>query len=152
MIRNARMEDYQEVERIMQQVQNLHVAWRPDIYQPIETVLPVEEYREMMETEAIIVAEQEGMVCAVSVFLERTYQNPTHVKRRVLFVDTMAVEESYRGQGIGTEMFDYLKEVAKSRRCDGIELQVNARNAAAKRMYEKCGFTEKSINMELMDL
>lgn len=83
MIRNARMEDYQEVEKIMQQVQNLHVAWRPDIYQPIETVLPVEEYREMMETEAIIVAEQEGMVCAVSVFLERTYQNPTHVKRRV---------------------------------------------------------------------
>ena len=112
----------------------------------------MEEYREMMETEAIIVAEQEGMVCAVSVFLERTYQNSTHVKRRVLFVDTMAVDEEYRGKGIGTEMFDYLKEVAKNRKCDGIELQVNAKNAAAKRMYEKCGFTEKSINMELMDL
>ena len=72
------------------------------------------------------------------------------MKRKVLFVDTMAVEEKYRGKGIGTGMFEYLKKVAKERQCDGIELQVNARNTAAKKMYEKCGFTEKSINMELI--
>lgn len=53
-------------------------------------------------------------------------------------------------KGIGTGMFEYLKKVAKERQCDGIELQVNARNTAAKKMYEKCGFTEKSINMELI--
>ena len=34
---------------------------------------------------------------------------------------------------------------------DGIELQVNARNVAAYEMYKKCGFTEKSINLELLD-
>lgn len=33
---------------------------------------------------------------------------------------------------------------------DGIELQVNARNRAAYEMYKKYGFTEKSINMELL--
>ena len=30
------------------------------------------------------------------------------------------------------------------------ELQVNAKNVAAYEMYKKCGFTEKSINMELL--
>ena len=34
---------------------------------------------------------------------------------------------------------------------DGIELQVNARNRAAYEMYTKCGFREKSINMELVE-
>lgn len=152
MIRNARLEDYKEVEQMMQQVQNLHVTWRPDIYQPIKTVLSIEEYQEMIKDETIIIAEREGKVCAVSTFLERTYQNPTHVKRKVLFVDTMVVDQSHRGQGIGTRMFEYLKNAARVRNCDGIELQVNARNTAAKQMYEKCGFTEKSINMELMEL
>ena len=33
---------------------------------------------------------------------------------------------------------------------DGIELQVNAKNNAAYEMYKKYGFTEKSINMELL--
>ena len=42
------------------------------------------------------------------------------------------------------------KIIAKEKRCDGVELQVNARNANAKVMYEKYGFTEKSINMELL--
>lgn len=32
---------------------------------------------------------------------------------------------------------------------DAIELQVNAENKAAKAMYEKYGFSDKSINMEL---
>ncbi len=33
---------------------------------------------------------------------------------------------------------------------DGLELQVNARNTAARKMYEKLGFTEKSVNLELL--
>lgn len=33
---------------------------------------------------------------------------------------------------------------------DGIGLQVNAKNRAAYEMYQKCGFTEKSINMEFL--
>lgn len=39
----------------------------------------------------------------------------------------------------------------KNDRYDGLELQVNAKNSAAKVMYESYGFTEKSINMELLD-
>lgn len=34
---------------------------------------------------------------------------------------------------------------------DAIELQVNAKNTAAYEMYRKYGFTEKSINLELLN-
>ena len=48
-------------------------------------------------------------------------------------------------------VFDFIKELKKAKNLDGIELQVNAKNYAAYEMYKKCGFTEKSINMELLD-
>lgn len=61
----------------------------------------------------------------------------------------MAVDESYRGKGIGHQLFDFVKVLVEKKHLDGIELQVNARNTLAKKMYESYGFTEKSINMEL---
>ena len=41
-------------------------------------------------------------------------------------------------------------EIKEAKKLDGIELQVNARNTMAYEMYKKYGFTEKSINMELL--
>ena len=64
--------------------------------------------------------------------------------------DTMAVDENYRGMGIGHHFFEMLKNLKKEKHFDGIELQVNAKNVAAYEMYKKYGFTEKSINMELL--
>ena len=62
----------------------------------------------------------------------------------------MAVDEKYRGLGVGHKMFELLKTKKIEKNMDGIELQVNARNRAAYEMYKKYGFTEKSINMELL--
>ena len=86
--------------------------------------------------------------------LEITYrhiESPSHVTRDVIFVDTMAIDEKYRRLGIGHKMFDFLKQLKVEKNLDGIELQVNAKNRAAYEMYKKYGFTEKSINMELLD-
>ncbi len=82
LVRNAERSDFQAVRRIMNQVQEMHVAWRPDIYKSNDDLIT--------------------------------------------------------------------EEVKESSGSDGIELQVNARNHAAYEMYKKYGFTEKSINMELL--
>ena len=85
--------------------------------------------------------------------MEITYrhiESPIHVTRDVVFVDSMVVDREYRGKGIGHLFFDKLKEIKEAKKLDGIELQVNARNTMAYEMYKKYGFTEKSINMELL--
>lgn len=85
--------------------------------------------------------------------MEITYrhiESPVHVTRDVVFVDSMVVDREYRGKGIGHLFFDKLKEIKEAKKLDGIELQVNARNTMAYEMYKKYGFTEKSINMELL--
>lgn len=151
-IRLAVEQDYDAVERIMKQVQNMHVGWRPDIYIDADPVLPHDMYLAHLAEGQVIVAEVAGEVVGLVIYLTRHISGGPMKERKVLFVDSMAVEEQYRGQGIGHKLFDYILQLCQEQQYDGLELQVNARNAAARAMYEKYGFTEKSINMEFLGL
>lgn len=149
-IRYACMDDYPEVEAIMQQVQDMHITWRPDIYKHSDIVLPLEVFEDAVRKETFIVAEHNGQVIGLLFFMIRHIESSNQVTRNVLFINSMAVKKGFRGKGIGCQLFEFAKEIKRQRNLDGIELQVNARNIDAKAMYEKCGFTQKSINMELL--
>ncbi len=149
-VRSARIEDYNAVITILNQVQQMHVDWRPDIYRPTDNLIPEESFEKLTESDTFFVAEMEGTIVGVLEIVFRHIESPSHVTRSVIFIDTMAVDEKYRGMGIGHLFFDKVKEIREEKNCDGIELQVNAKNKAAYEMYRKYGFTEKSINMELL--
>ena len=149
-IRNAKSDDYQTVDTIMKQVQQLHIDWRPDIYKYCETVLPIEIFEQAVRDETFYVAEYEGTIAGVLFIAYRHIENPLQVTRNIIFVDSMAVDEKYRGKGIGHAFFGFLRALKSQKGFDGIELQVNAKNKAAYKIYSDYGFTEKSINMELL--
>ncbi len=149
-IRPAKTEDYTNIEKIMKQVQQLHIDWRPDIYKETETVLPYDAFCDAVQKETLVVAEVAGEVAGLLSYIPRHIASGVQVTREVLYIDSMAVDEKYRGNGIGHQLFDYIKNIAREKNFDGIELQVNAKNMAAKKMYESYGFTEKSITMELL--
>ena len=150
-VRKAAAADFQAVSNIMDQVQSLHVEWRPDIYKPTTELLSQESYLQALSDDAFYVAEIDGNVVGVMGIQFRHVETPTHVTRDILFIDSMAVDEPFRGQGVGHAFFDKVREIAAQRNCDGLELQVNARNAKAREMYANYGFTEKSINLELLN-
>ena len=150
-IRLAKKADYESVKRIMSQVQDMHAEWRPDIYKHNENLIPQAVSEKILENNTFYVAESDSSVIGVLEIAYRHVESPSHVTRDVIFVDTMAIDENYRGMGIGHKMFDFIKELKQEKNLDGVELQVNARNSAAYEMYKKYGFTEKSINMELLD-
>ena len=151
-IRLAAEQDYDAVERIMKQVQKMHVDWRPDIYIEANPVLPYDRYLAHLEQQEMLVADLDGEAVGLLICLVRHICGGPIREREVLFVDSMAVEERFRGQGIGSKLFDALLQMCRERGYDGLELQVNARNQAARAMYEKYGFTEKSVNMEYKGL
>lgn len=148
-IRYASIADYDGVEKIMKQVQELHVNLRPDIYQPIDVVLPYQEFCKAVEQRTLIVAEQNEDVVGVLSYIHRHIESDKQVIRDVMFIDCMAVDEQLRGRGIGRKLFEFAKNILHEKSFDGLELQVNARNQNARRFYENYGFKEKSINMEL---
>ena len=159
-IRNAMMKDYQSVIEIMNQVQQMHVEWRPDIYKPNENLIPMDVFEQIVSGDTFFVAETEeangermeagGVVVGIMEIMFRHIESPSHVTRDVIYIDSMAVDEKYRGMGIGHLFFEKVKQIKEQKNLDGIELQVNAKNKAAYEMYSKYGFTEKSINMELL--
>jgi GNAT superfamily N-acetyltransferase len=134
----------------MKQVQQMHIDWRPDIYKYNETVLSLEIYKQAVNERTFFVAEYDGNVAGILFIIYRHIENPNQVTRNIIFVDSMAVDEKYRGKGIGHAFFDFLKNLKNEKGYDGIELQVNAKNKAAYKIYSDYGFTNKSINMELL--
>lgn len=150
LIRNARTEDYEQVIRIMDQVQRMHIEWRPDIYRENDNIIPPETFKKIVDEKSFFVAESDHTVVGIMKIMYRHIESPSQVTRNVVFIDLMAVDRDYRGMGIGHLFFEKVKAIKEGMQFDGIELQVNAKNKAAYEMYLKYGFTEKSINMELL--
>lgn len=149
-IRNATLNDYNTVQTIMKQVQQMHIDWRPDIYKYSETLMPLQIYEQAVNDKTFFIAEYEGNIAGILFIMFRHIESPYHITRNIIYVDSMAVDVKYRGKGIGHAFFDFLKDLRDEKEYDGIELQVNAKNKAAYEMYRNCGFTEKSISMELL--
>lgn len=149
-IREMKKEDYDSVSNIMDQVQNLHVGWRPDVYKPCFPLISRELFDELVKSEGWYVAVTDNVVVGVLELEKRHVERPSHVTKDILFISSMAVDEKYRGMGIGHSFFEKVKQIKETQGFDSIELQVNARNYQAYEMYKKYGFTEKSINMELL--
>lgn len=57
-----------------------------------------------------------------------------------LLMDGIAVDSNYRGQGIGTQLFDSLIKYGEEEGYKFIKLDVIDRNPRAKALYEKIGF------------
>lgn len=150
-VRLPKLQDYERVSKIMDQVQQLHVEWRPDVYKPASPLITMDMFEAILKDENWYVAEADGVVVGVLELMKRHVESPAQVMKDVLFISTMAVDEKYRGKGIGHLFFEKVKRLKQEKGYDTIELQVNAKNRLAYEMYRKYGFTEKSINMELKE-
>ena len=150
-VRLPRLQDYERVSQIMDQVQQLHVEWRPDVYKPASPLITMDMFEAILKDGNWYVAEADGVVVGVLELMKRHVESPAQVMKDVLFISTMAIDEKYRGKGIGHLFFEKVKQLKQEKGYDTIELQVNAKNRLAYEMYRKYGFTEKSINMELKE-
>ena len=150
-VRLPRLQDYERVSIIMDQVHQLHVEWRPDVSKPASPLITLDMLEAILKDENWYVAEADGVVVGVLELMKRHVESPAQVMKDVLFISTMAVDEKYRGKGIGHLFFEKVKRLKQEKGYDTIELQVNAKNRRAYEMYRKYGFTEKSINMELKE-
>lgn len=148
LIREGTVEDYYAIEKIAKQVQELHVELRSDIYHSVETVIDANTYGEFIRSKSVTVVEQENKTVGFMISYIREINAPALRKRKVLFIDSIAVLDGYRGEGIGTKLLEYAKNYAREHGLQAVELQVNAKNKNAYHSYINNGFIEKSVNME----
>ena len=148
MLELARECDREKVNELARQVHAMHVAWRPDIYEMVEEMYPQDRFSEEVARRQLYVAKIGGQVTGYVLLKIREYNWPGVVKRKVMIVDEIAVDERSRNQGIGTAMMEEVRVLAKVFGCTDLQLGVYPQNDAAVAFYQKCGFTIRSIDMQ----
>lgn len=83
-----------------------------------------------------IVAEKEGKVIGIALYFYRfsTWKGPT------VHIEDLIVCPEERGCGIGDALMMAVVEMARSKGCDRVELDVEADNKRAMEFYKKKGF------------
>ena len=148
MLELARECDREKVNELAQQVHAMHVAWRPDIYEMVEEIYPQDRFSEEVARRQLYVAKIGGQVTGYVLLKIREYNWPGVVKRKVMLVDEIAVDDRCRNQGIGTAMMEEVRVLARAFGCTDLQLGVYPQNDAAVAFYQKCGFTIRSIDMQ----
>ena len=149
MLQLARPEDRAAIEVLAQQVHGMHVRWRPDIYASVDEMWTQERFEEAVAQRQLFVSKCNDTVVGYVLLKKRDYDMVGHVRRKVLVVDEICVDESCRNQGIGTEMMIGVRAIAKAFGCTDLQLGVYPQNNEALAFYQKCGFRIRSIDMQM---
>lgn len=147
MLELATLSDRNAVNALAKQVHALHVAWRPDIYEMVDELYPEERFLRAVQDRQLYVAKLEGIVTGYVSLKIRNYDWPGVVRRKVMVVDEICVEQAFRGHGIGTRIMEEAHALARAFGCTDMQLGVYPQNDDALGFYQKCGFTIRSIDM-----
>lgn len=148
MIELANVKDRAEVNRLARQIHQLHMGWRPDIYRMPEELFPEERFAELIAKRELYVAKVGGTVVGYAMVTIRDQNLPELMKRKVFYIQQFCVDEEFRNHGIGTQMMEELRVLARAFGCTDLQLNVYPENDAAVSFYQKCGFMIQNINMQ----
>ena len=149
MLQLSRPSDWEDVQRLSVQVHNLHAQWRPDIYFHTDEPYPREKYLEDIRSRMVYVAKIDGIVAGYVVLAVLRKGGAGTVERKLLRLESICVEESIRGHGIGRTMVEEVRALAKVFGCSQLILGVHPENDGAVDFYQKCGFQIRTINMDM---
>ena len=152
-IRFAKENELIRVNEMRKQVNDLHVEGKPEVFRAgFNKELQDHIYTIWNDPEQeIIVAETEGIICGFAV-LHHIYkpQNPFMNERDFLDIDEFCVDKVYRRQGIASEMISFIRNYAKEKEWNRVELNMREFNEEALAFYEAMGFKTYRRYMEMM--
>lgn len=138
-IRDIKISDYNEIDKLMQQVHNLHVKNRPDLYIDMEHPYSISELENLVENDDIIevLAEQGNNILGLCIVAIRNKSGM--VDKKIAYMDDLCVDENVRGKGIGKKLFDYVSKKANEKGAKRLDLMVWEFNQNAIKFYEELG-------------
>ncbi len=151
-VRFAGREDLEAVNVLRREVNDLHVAGKPEVFKPGFS----DELRDYIYViwddpqKDIVVAEESGVICGFAVLSHIVRpENPFMYQRDFLDIDEFCVASAYRRHGVATAMIDFIRDIAKERGIRRIELNMWEFNQDALAFYEAVGFTTFRRYMEM---
>lgn len=142
-VRFARREELARVNELRRMVNDVHVAGRPDIFRPgFNEALQQCIYEEFDGDESdVLVAVADGVIAGFATiqYIHRP-ENPYSLPRDYYHVKEFGVDAAFRRQGVASALVDYMRNDAREKGFDRVELDAWAFNTGAKAFYDHAGF------------
>lgn len=151
MIRKAETRDIKDILLLLEQVHKIHADARPDIFRNGSTKYNEKDIIEILNdsSKPIFVYQiNENVVGYIFCIIKRIKNNSNYNDLDYLFIDDICVKEEYRGQNIGSKLYNYIKEFAKENNLKSIRLNVWNFNENAFKFYQKNGMKILEYIME----
>lgn len=141
-VRYAKREELEAVNKIRKQVNEVHVKGRPDIFREDgwQFIEPFVYTRFDEENSGVVVAVMEDEIVGFAViqYILKP-ESPYNKERKYFHIEEFGVDENHRRKGAATAMIDFIKEDAKNRGFHRIELDMWEFNNSALAFYESVG-------------
>ena len=151
-IRRAEEKDIPAVEKLLNEVLEIHAGIRPDIFIAGTTKYTPEELKKMFadENDLIYVAVDDRDEVLGYAFCCKESRPFSHnmVQFTSLFIDDLCVDAAARGKHVGESLFHYVKDYARANGFYHVTLNVWSFNEKAIGFYEAMGLKPMEYVME----
>ena len=151
-IKRATENNLKGINKLLEQVLMVHHNGRPDLFKAGAKKYTDAELCDILHDNKrpIFVAldEQERVLGYAFCVFKQEIGNNILTDIKTLYIDDLCVDEELRGQHIGSALYDFVKDFAKSEGCYNVTLNVWACNEDARKFYEKCGLVPQKYGME----
>lgn len=151
-IRFAKENELVRVNELRKQVNDLHVEGKPEVFKAGFN----DELRDYIYNiwddpeQEIVVADLDGTICGFAVLHHIVKPaTPFMYERDFIDVDEFCVDKDYRRQGVASEMITFIRNYAKEKGVNRIELNMWEFNRDALAFYETVGFKTYRRYMEM---
>ena len=142
-IRFAKENELVRVNELRKQVNDLHVEGKPEVFKAGFN----DELRDYIYNiwddpeQEIVVVDLDGTICGFAVLHHIVKPaTPFMYERDFIDVDEFCVDKDYRRQGVASEMITFIRNYAKEKGFNRIELNMWEFNQDALAFYEAVGF------------
>ena len=151
-IRRAEEKDIPAVEKLLNEVLEIHADIRPDIFIAGASKYTPEELKKMFadENDLIYVAVDDRDEVLGYAFCCKESRPFSHnmVQFTSLFLDDLCVDARARGMHVGQKLFEHVKQEARKLGCYEVTLNVWQGNDSAIAFYQKMGLKVQEMRME----
>ena len=150
MIRKAEHQDISRLIELLYQADEVHNGIRPDIFKGNVSKYDEDELAHILDDDSkpIFVYEEEEVLAHAFCQISETKDHRLLQDVKTLYIDDICVDKTARGRHIGSALYEYIRDYARSIGCHNITLNVWEGNDAALLFYKSMGMKVQKTGME----
>ena len=149
-IRKAEKSDIPELARILHQVNDIHADIRPDIFIHGQRKYSDEQLEQLLQDpdRPVFVALFQQNVVGYAFCEVQTAEGENLRQEKMLYLDDLCIDAESRGTGVGSRLFEYVEDYARSLGCRRVTLNVWEGNTSAQEFYRRKGMSPLKTVLE----